>query len=289
MCCRMHVYQEKKGRPPRLDSRIGRVRRPGCAATTAGDHTRPQQRSARPACAARFETRIFIDSTLVDAQIAPGRSAAELHVRPGRVARSDTLSSLGPRIRHQKPAVAWASGQTRPGPFHLRTAKNSGLPKRSGVVCLTSHAHHSAADRCDFSYAAMPPSASLQQQAHLWRLWPLALGSVERLQLPCGDVARSARLPQGRSAWLQKGLGAAGREALHALQMAQHWLEVALRALGLQSQRARPRLQPLRPAALFSAVAAARAAGGAERERLPGRAEVGIATCNGDSPPHRRT
>ena len=69
------------------------------------------------------------------------------------------------RIRHQKPAVAWASGQTRPGPFHLRTAKNSGRPKRSGVVCLTSHAHHSAADRCDFSYAAMPPSASLQQQA----------------------------------------------------------------------------------------------------------------------------
>ena len=214
---------------------------------------------------------------------------------------------------------------------------------------MTSHAHHSAADRCDFSYAAMPPSASLQQQAHLWRLWPLALGSVERLQLPCGDVARSARLPQGRSAWLQKGLGAAGREALHALQMAQHWLEVALRALGLQSQRARPRLQPLRAAHRpDSPSARAPRVRRAPRPRAPSKKpmasvahhchpgtrspcpvvgpparsgtnsqqgqlhyflpllrlaqraapsasacqlmrEVGIATCNGDLPPHRRT
>ena len=135
----------------------------------------------------------------------------------------------------------------------------------------------------------MPPSASLQQQAHLWRLWPLALGSVERLQLPCGDVARSARLPQGRSAWLQKGLGAAGREALHALQMAQHWLEVALRALGLQSQRARPRLSLFGQLHYFLPLLrlAQRAAPSASACQL--MREVGIATCNGDLPPHRRT
>ena len=33
--------------------------------------------------------------------------------------------------------------------------RKSGRPKRSGVFSLTSHAHHSAADCCDFSCAAV--------------------------------------------------------------------------------------------------------------------------------------
>ena len=148
----------KKRRVGRRDStRVSvAVRARAARRDDRGTGTRPHVRPATqraPRCAARFETQIFIDSTLVDAQIA-ARSIRSRAARPPGPRRK-IRHSLVARIRHQKPAVAWASGQTRPGPFHLCTAKNSGRPKRSGVVCLTSHAHHSAADRCDFSYAAV--------------------------------------------------------------------------------------------------------------------------------------